>query len=82
MKLKNYSTDEYKKLDWISKYKLRLMRTEAAKTSGGGSTPRGSSSTVSEITQETNAPDTATVATQSTTGSNSTNPALVRPNTT
>jgi hypothetical protein len=82
VKLKNYSTDEYKKLDWISKYKLRLMRMEAAKPSGGGPTPHGSSSTVSAITQETHAPDSATVATQSTTGSNSTNPALVRPNTT
>lgn len=82
VKLRDYSTDEYKKLDWIAKYKLRLMRLEAAKTSGGGSTSRGSSSTVSAITQGTNVPESATVATKATTGSNSTNPALVRPNTT
>ncbi len=82
VKLKTYSADEYKKLDWVSKYKLRLLRMEAAKTSGGGSTPRGSASTVSAITQETHVPETATVATQPTSGSNSTNPALVRPQTT
>jgi hypothetical protein len=58
------------------------MQLEATKTSGGGSTFRGSSSTVSAITQETNVPDSATVATHTTTGSHSTNPVLVRPNTT
>jgi hypothetical protein len=82
VKLKDYSNEEYKQLDWISRYKLRQMRIDAAKSSGGGTTSRGSSSTVSAITQDTNAPDSATVGTHTTTGSNSTNPALVRPNTT
>ena len=80
-----YSSDEYKALDWIARYKLHVMR----KDSGGnsGKRARGASSTVSSLTQ-TDAGDDAAGGTDATvvtgasggSGSNSTNPALVRPN--
>jgi len=83
VKLKTYSTDEYAKLDWIAKYKLRKMRQDAKKAENHG-TPRGATSTVSSVTfSETtdgNGGGTNTVVTQGSSGSNSGNPALVRPN--
>jgi hypothetical protein len=66
VKLQTYSTDDYKKLDWVSKYKLHRMRNAAAGGSGR-SNSRSSASAVSALTQET-IPESTTVVTQATTG--------------
>ncbi len=83
--IKHYTSDEYNKLDWISKYKLNIMRREHE---GGGKKPRTNTSTVSSLTHSEGTTDNAdegnhppTVVTHDGgSTSNSGNPALVRPN--
>jgi hypothetical protein len=83
--LRHFTSDDYNKLDWISKYKLNVMRRER---DGGGKKPRAATSTVSSLTHSEGTTDNAdggnqppTVVTHDSSGStsNSGNPALVCP---
>jgi len=81
VKLRTYSKDEYEKLDWIAKYKLRKMRQDAKNAENGAA--RGATSTVSSVTFGESTGEgggSNTVVTTGSSGSNSGNPALVRPN--
>ena len=84
VQLKAYSDEEYSKLDWIARYKLRKMRLDKS-NSERNSSSRGAKSTVSSLTQGVASTDGAgdqpsAASTRGSSGSNSTNPALVRPN--
>lgn len=82
VKLKTYSKDEYEKLDWIAKYKLRKMRQDAKNAENNGAA-RGATSTVSSVTFGESTGEgggSNMVVTTDSSGSNSGNPALVRPN--
>jgi len=84
VQLKAYSDEEYSKLDWIARYKLRKMRLDKSNSERNNSS-RGAKSTVSSLTQGVASTDGAgnqpsAASTRGSSGSNSTNPALVRPN--
>lgn len=85
VKIKAYSDEEYSKLDWISRFKLRKVRQEQKDSQRGGQA-RAAHSTVSSVTIPEGTGDgggrdqSSTASTRGTSGSNSSNPALVRPN--